>query len=48
MLPKEALKFEKDAQLLEKVIVKDNESLERALMSVEDMSDNMIDYVNAI
>lgn len=45
MLSRRDLTFEVDVQLLEKVIVKDNESIERALMCVDVLSDNMVEHV---
>lgn len=45
MMSREALTFEEDVHMLEDVILKDNENLERALMWVVDMSINMVEYV---
>lgn len=45
MLPKEALTFKKEVQLLKEVIMEDNESLERDLMFADVLSDNMVEHV---
>lgn len=45
MMLKEALTFEDGAQLLEEVIVKGNESFERALICVDVLSNNMVEHV---
>lgn len=45
MLPKEALTFEENVQLLKEVIVKDTETLERSLTGIDDLSYNMVDHV---
>lgn len=44
-MSRKALTFEEDAQLLEEVIMKDNENLERSLMCVDVLSDNMVEHV---
>lgn len=45
MLPTESLISEKYVQLVEEVIMKDNDNLEKALMYGVDLSDNMVEYV---
>lgn len=45
MLPRQTLAFEEEVHLLEEVIMKDNESLDRALMCVDVLSDNMVEHV---
>lgn len=45
MLSREYLTFDKEVQLMEEVIVKENESLERSLMCVDVLSNNMVEHV---
>lgn len=45
MLPKEALISKVDVQLVEEVMVKENDNLEKALMCGVDLSNNMVEHV---
>lgn len=42
MLSREVIMFEVDVQMLEEIIVKNNECLERALICVDVVSDTMV------